>query len=120
MTTCKFCNASIEPKSRFCDLLCCFWSGVDQADVAGKGCWHWQKRIETSGYPRFRYGGMDQQAQRVSWAIANNVLEFGRLYNICGDLACVRPDHWSLENPRDHWGPRGFNESRMGKARRKK
>lgn len=107
---CKACSKQFNGhgRARYCSAICSFWEGVRMEDIEGKGCWPWQKRIETSGYGRFRYQGVDYPAHKMSYAICNDIEVVPMLYNACGDYTCVRPDHLSTE-PTDL-----FNRTRGG------
>lgn len=92
-----------------------FWSKVREAD----GCWIWIASIfKGSGYGKYRTdAGATGYAHRLSWEAAKGGLnDKARLRHLCGNFACVNPDHMafitrkptiSRSKPRDQWKPRG-------------
>jgi hypothetical protein len=49
-----------------------------------------------SGYGRTRRQGRKVYAHRVAWEHANGTIPaIDCLVNLCGNRACINPDHWS-------------------------
>jgi len=96
---CDTCQKEFDRKQysvghKFCSIGCQYWGSVDYNK---KGCWFWQRRISSVGYPVLRWKGEEFQAAKVGYSIWNNledVYNNGRLYNVCGNRNCVRGDHW--------------------------
>ena len=59
-------------------------------------CWIWAAYKDNWGYGRFRYKGRIALAHRVSWELYRGELpEYPvlELDHLCGNRACVNPDH---------------------------
>jgi hypothetical protein len=65
-----------------------FWSNV--AERPEVGCWLWVGPTFDSGYGRFRLGGADRRAHRVSWLIATGEWPTLHVLHHCDTPACVR------------------------------
>jgi hypothetical protein len=99
MAHCRQCGKNHSGSVKgYCTPVCQFWSGVRIEDIEGAGCWVWQKRINPCGYAMFRYKRVDHMAHRVNYAWTHDLKYAPTLYNVCGNLACVRPDHWSTDS----------------------
>lgn len=77
--------------SKFCSLACAYWDGVI---VDGGVCWIWQKRVcSKKGYGKIKFNNQEFLAHRVGFAIKYDT-EVPQLWNTCGNVRCVRPEHW--------------------------
>lgn len=73
-----------------------FWARVKKNS---NGCWDWIGSISTdSGYATMLWEGTPKPAHRVSWQLRHGKMPTGDfLMNVCGQRACVNPDHWELK-----------------------
>ena len=67
-----------------------FWSKVDKS---GK-CWVWTAYLNSKGYGCAWFGGRQWKAHRVAYEMEYGPVPPGlELDHLCGNRACVRPDH---------------------------
>ena len=72
-----------------------FWSQVDRSD----DCWLWRGHIDRDGYGQFKvtvHPGSYRtvRAHRWAWESTNGPVPDGlTLDHLCGQTACVRPEH---------------------------
>ena len=79
-------------------------------------CWLWSGRKNQNGYGRFRSlpDGIDMQAHRAAWLIANGPIPSGMLImHLCDVHACVNPRHLVIGNP----GANMFDALKKGRLR---
>ncbi len=89
----QFDRSKFEVGIKYCSLNCVFWSGVDYHKA---GCWIWGKRKKQ--YGMIKWHGKEFFAHRVGYGYHHNILEFGDLFNMCGNKHCVRGDHWTEDS----------------------
>jgi DNA-binding CsgD family transcriptional regulator len=72
----------------------------------GPRCWTWRGPAVRGGYGQFRDYDADARrptmvlAHRFAWEVANGAIPAGcDVVHICGNRACVRPDHLRLHDP---------------------
>jgi hypothetical protein len=78
-----------------------FWRKVAMGE--GDACWMWRGARNRDGYGNVKVAGATVGAHRVAYLLAYGHLEPGReLHHICGNRACVRPDHLQEVTDREH------------------
>lgn len=66
---------------------------LDKVEKKDGGCWVW-KGGTSSGYGKIYYIDRLVPASRLAYMLINGCLpSSGKIYNGCGDPACVNPDH---------------------------
>jgi DNA-binding CsgD family transcriptional regulator len=78
-----------------------FWEKVDR----GPACWSWLGSLDRRGYGQFSV--VDSQrprrmvrAHRFAWELAHeSVPATDDILHLCGNRACVRPDHLAVRSP---------------------
>ena len=81
-----------------------FWSKVDTID-SESGCWEWLGHLRNQEYPTLFIGNHSIAAVHVAWFIATGEIPTGgRIYRVCDNLRCVRPEHlaWALSRRSEH------------------
>jgi hypothetical protein len=69
-------------------------SPVDYLVDEDSGCWIWQRYITPSGYGAMRDGKRMRVAHRVDYARQYGKIPDGKILDhLCGNRACVNPDH---------------------------
>lgn len=73
-----------------------FWARVEKSP---NGCWSWIGSITTdAGYAQMLWEGRPQLAHRIAWQMQyGETLQGDFLMNVCGQRACVNPEHWELK-----------------------
>jgi hypothetical protein len=73
-----------------------FWAKVEK-ERGPSACWLWTASRDTKGYGHFGTGPKSEslvKAHRFSWELHIGPIPLGqRLFHLCGNHACVRPDH---------------------------
>jgi hypothetical protein len=76
-----------------------FWSRVEPKE---SGCWEWTTR-GPGGYGRFKAGGKNLLAHRVSWEINVGPIPDGLLVlHRCDNPPCIRPSHLFVGTQKDN------------------
>jgi hypothetical protein len=58
------------------------------------GCWYWLGSFFRDGYGRFKHGGRDDVAHRVSYELAKGPIpDWLELDHLCRNRGCVNPAH---------------------------
>ena len=89
-----------------------FWDRVGRASTPD-GCWLWTGSLNRGGRGRFTAGGVTDYAYR--WALVFSGIEIpgGQpVRHLCGNPACCRPDHLSIEG-----GQRANNQDTLRHGR---
>jgi hypothetical protein len=77
-----------------------FWPKVDRQGRGPSGHWLWKGYVNGRGYGYFQTEGRSstpEPAHRIAWALWGRHIPLGHtLRNVCGERACVNPDHWVL------------------------
>jgi predicted RNA-binding protein with RPS1 domain len=73
-----------------------FWARVEKSP---DGCWSWIGSTTTdAGYAQMLWEGRPQLAHRIAWQMQyGETLQDAFLMNVCGQRACVNPEHWELK-----------------------
>ena len=73
-----------------------FWARVEKSP---DGCWSWIGSTTTdAGYAQMLWEGRPQLAHRIAWQMQHGeTLQGDFLMNVCGQRACVNPEHWELK-----------------------
>lgn len=71
------------------------------------GCWLWLGNLATNGYGRFKSGGIQRKAHRVSYIVFKGpVPDFLLIRHTCHNKCCVNPEHLvpgtNLDNAQDN------------------
>ena len=87
--------------------------------VDEKGCWVWQRAVNSSGYGHLYVDGVHKYAHVHYWEQANSEsAESGReitssqVHHTCGNKLCVNPDHLELHSTEGHRREHGIAKLR--------
>lgn len=69
-----------------------FWSYVTKGEDPDD-CWIWTGPTISGGYALFKFRGQAIMAHRLSWEMVNRAVPDRPIRRMCGNLACVNPDH---------------------------
>jgi hypothetical protein len=72
-----------------------FWEKVEKTDL----CWFWTGATGGKGYGKFYFETRLVYAHRILFEQKHGSIGTKRLVNTCGNIACVRPEHWRLRKP---------------------
>lgn len=73
--------------------------------VDENNCWIWQRSLTTHGYGHFGERGKDYLAHRYFYCLRHGGNAIGpgvELHHLCGQRACVNPDHLLPVTRRQH------------------
>lgn len=73
-----------------------FWSKVQKTDT----CWLWLASKAQTGHGQFFDDGGLKQPHRLLFELTfGPIAPKGKMiYNLCGNVGCIRPEHWTLES----------------------
>jgi len=99
---CIFCHKSFDRDEydvgrKICSLSCKFWHGIQDEN---QSCWIWRFKKNRLGYGVIRWKGHEYIAHRIGFSEFHRLEDHPTkmLFNICGNKACVRGDHWTLDS----------------------
>lgn len=80
----------------------------DNIKVDSKGCWLWQRCVNSDGYGSIRYNGKTWRTHRLAYTAFKEPIPKGlHVLHSCDTPACCNPEHLSLGTHQDNMRDRG-------------
>ena len=74
-----------------------------QSSPNSRGCWIWDKYVQSGGYGQLGFKGQRWLAHRLCWAVCKGPIPEGLcVCHACDTPRCVNPDHLFLGSAKDN------------------